>query len=94
MSSISTMTTLGAPAGAFTSNRGGALARRASCSVMDGVGGSAIGKTVRSSPRLAGCAAASVLERTISNPSIRTRLLEVTLLAPRMCVESSQPRAQ
>ena len=34
MSSISTMSTLGAPAGAFTSNRGGALALRTSSSVI------------------------------------------------------------
>ena len=36
MSSISTMSTLGAPAGAFTSNRGGAFAFRTSSSVIGG----------------------------------------------------------
>jgi hypothetical protein len=36
MSSISTITTLGAVAGAFTSNRGGGVALRASTSVIDG----------------------------------------------------------
>ncbi len=36
MSSISTMTTFGAPSGAFTSKRGGALALRASISVISG----------------------------------------------------------
>jgi hypothetical protein len=34
MSSIRTITTLGAPAGAFTSKRGGAFALRASTSVI------------------------------------------------------------
>jgi hypothetical protein len=48
MSSISTMTTFGAPAGAFTSNRGGAVTFRASISVKVGRAGSAIGRTVRS----------------------------------------------
>src|SRR5882762_1063102 len=49
MSSISTMTTLGAPGGAFTSKRAGAFALRASSSVIGFVVGSAIGSTVRSS---------------------------------------------
>ena len=49
MSSMRTMTTLGAPFGAFTSNRGGALASRASSSVIASYFGSAIGRTVRSS---------------------------------------------
>ena len=41
--------TLGAPAGALTSKIGGALALRASISVIAGSLGSAIGSTVRSS---------------------------------------------
>lgn len=49
MSSISTMTTFGAPAGAFTSKRGGAFASRASSVVIALVAGSWIGSTVRSS---------------------------------------------
>ena len=49
MSSISTMTTFGAPLGAVTSKRGGALTLRASISVYVGRRGSAIGSTVRSS---------------------------------------------
>src|SRR5437762_2198023 len=49
MSSIRTMTTLGAPFGALTSKRGGALALRASTSVMGLSLGSGIGRTVRSS---------------------------------------------
>jgi hypothetical protein len=40
MSSISTMTTLGAPSGALTSKRGGALALRASISVTGSAGSS------------------------------------------------------
>ena len=43
-----TMITFGAPSGAFTSNRGGAFASRASSVVMVGGRGSGIGKTVRS----------------------------------------------
>src|SRR5262245_31511284 len=50
MSSIRTMTTLGAPFGALTSKRGGALALRASISVIAGYFGSGTGRTVRSSP--------------------------------------------
>src|SRR5215470_6822822 len=48
MSSIRTMRTLGAPAGAFTSKRGGGVALRASSSVIGGYVGSGIGNTVRS----------------------------------------------
>src|SRR6187402_2859533 len=48
MSSIRNTTTLGAPAGAFTSKRGGALALRASSSFSSGYSGSAIGSTRRS----------------------------------------------
>src|SRR5439155_10893766 len=44
-----TITTLGAPLGALTSNRGGGLALRASSSVYVGRLGSAMGRTVRSS---------------------------------------------
>ena len=49
MSSISTITTLGAPLGAFISNRGGALTLRASSSLYVGRFGSWIGRIVRSS---------------------------------------------
>ena len=49
MSSISTTTTLGAFAGAFTSNRAGGLALRASSVVIVCVAGSAIGSAVLSS---------------------------------------------
>ena len=49
MSSISTMTTFGAPSGALTSQRGGAVALRASSSVNFCGAGSWIGRTVRSS---------------------------------------------
>ena len=48
MSSISTMTTFGAPCGAFTSKRGGGVASRASSVVIGAAFGSAIGSTVRS----------------------------------------------
>src|SRR4051812_11276319 len=47
MSSISTMTTLGAPRGALTSKRGGALALRALTWVIALTFGSGIGRTVR-----------------------------------------------
>jgi hypothetical protein len=50
MSSISTITTLGAPCGALTSERGGAFASRASSVVIALRCGSWIGSTVRSSP--------------------------------------------
>jgi hypothetical protein len=50
MSSIRTITTLGAPSGALTSNRGGAVAFRASNSVAGGYEGSAMGRIVRSIP--------------------------------------------
>ena len=48
MSSIRTIRTFGAPSGALTSKRGGALALRASSVVICGVIGSGIGSTVRS----------------------------------------------
>ena len=48
MSSISTITTLGALCGAVTSKRGGAFAFRASSSVIGAYLGGTIGKTVRS----------------------------------------------
>src|SRR5688572_10457287 len=47
MSSINTMTTLGAPAGGFTSNRAGAFASRASSVEIACTFGSAMGNTVR-----------------------------------------------
>src|SRR6266478_9735818 len=49
MSSSKTITTLGEPTGALISKRGGALALRASSSVLVGYCGSRIGSTVRSS---------------------------------------------
>src|ERR1700731_4199276 len=48
ISSISTIRTFGAPGGAFTSNRGGGVAFRASNTVLCGYWGSGIGSTVRS----------------------------------------------
>ena len=48
MSSSSTITTFGAPFGAVTLKRGGALTLRASSSVITGGCGSGIGSTVRS----------------------------------------------
>ena len=48
MSSIRMMRTFGALSGAFTWNRGGAFALRASSTVLCGIFGSAIGSTVRS----------------------------------------------
>src|ERR1700737_2327902 len=48
MSSISTMSTLGALAGALTSNRGGGVALRASNTVLCGYWGSGSGNIVRS----------------------------------------------
>ncbi len=47
MSSISTITTLGAPCGALTSKRGGGFTLRASSSVIEAAFGSAIGSVVR-----------------------------------------------
>ena len=48
MSSIRTSSTFGAPAGAFTSKRGGGVALRTSSSVIGGYVGSAIGRWIRS----------------------------------------------
>ena len=48
MSSMRTISTFGAPAGAFTSKRGGGVTLRASSSVIGGYCGSASGSTVRS----------------------------------------------
>ena len=78
MSSIKTMTTLGAPLGALTSNRGGALALRASSSVITGVRGSGIGRIVRS--RAGPCpAAGAAVAAASSAASPRLSVYEVTL---------------
>jgi hypothetical protein len=50
MSSINTITTFGAPSGAWTSNRGGAVASRASSVVIVGAVAPTIGSTLRSNP--------------------------------------------
>src|SRR5260370_41106211 len=58
MSSINTMTMFGAPLGGLTSKRGGALALRASRSVIVLMAGSGIGRTLPLPPVLSrGCAA-------------------------------------
>src|SRR5512145_2262486 len=82
MSSISTTTTLGAVAGAFTSNRGGAFALRASSSVIGGFCGSAIGRTVRSSARVACCADTGAMQEVVSNPTTRKPLRRLILIPP------------
>ena len=50
MSSMRTISTFGAPAGALTSNRGGGVAFRTSSTVLWGFWGSGIGNAVRSGP--------------------------------------------
>ena len=67
MSSISTITTFGAPSGALTSKRGGALALRASSSLMTATAGSWIGRTVRSSPPSAFATTASFFAQETAN---------------------------
>ncbi len=62
-SSIRTITTLGAPAGAFTSNRFGIFALRTSKVVLGGMRGSCTGRTVRLT---AGCADAAVAQTAAS----------------------------
>jgi hypothetical protein len=71
ISSIKTITTLGAFGGAFTSKRGGAFASRASSTVDSGQVGSLMGKTVRSRPlesvaprTMLGCSTAPVRATT------------------------------
>ncbi len=66
MSSISTMSTFGAPFGAFTSNRGGAFALRASISVIGSCFGSGIGRTERSSA--GGSVLLCACSRSVSRP--------------------------
>src|SRR5262245_52431008 len=74
MSSIRTMSTLGAPAGAFTSKRGGSVALRASTSVMAGGAGSGIGSTVRSVGNTMRCGAGACATTAVaSGPSARAR---------------------
>src|SRR6266699_1568991 len=63
ISSISTMRTLGALAGALTSNRGGGVALRASNTVLCGYWGSGIGSTVRSVGSTTGTWAATGIAR-------------------------------
>ena len=72
MSSISTITTFGAPSGAFTSKRGGALAFRASSSLMTAGAGSWIGRTVRSSPSAVLGTSASFFAQDTANSSVAT----------------------
>src|SRR6266699_3137065 len=75
MSSISTMSTLGALAGALTSNRGGGVAFRALSTVLCGYWGSGIGSTVRSvgSTTLAGAACWAATGAAVSGASIKDR---------------------
>jgi hypothetical protein len=61
-SSTRTITTFGAPAGAFTSKRGGIAALRASSSVMGGFAGARTGSTVRSSAGWAPAAATNAAD--------------------------------
>src|SRR5437867_1729027 len=89
MSSISTMRTLGALAGALTSNRGGGVALRASNTVLCGYLGSGIGSTVRSvgstTPGGAGlCATAGAAVRGASisaRDTLRAKVIEVRIMA-------------
>jgi hypothetical protein len=57
MSSNNTISTLGAPWGARTSNRGGGVALRTSSTALCGCSGSGIGSTVRSVGRTIGAGA-------------------------------------
>ena len=77
MSSINTITTLGAPAGASTANGGGATALRASSSVIAGYSGSTIGRTVRSSAPVADGRFSLVQAPAISGTSVRTILPKI-----------------
>src|SRR4029077_17583976 len=75
MSSISTISTLGALAGALTSKRGGGVAFRTSKTVLGGYWGSGIGSTVRSvgSTTCAGAAPWAATGGGASGARIRTR---------------------
>src|SRR6266850_5262213 len=75
MSSISTTRTLGASAGALTSKRGGAVAFRASNTVLCGYWGSGIGSTVRSvgSSTRAGAASWPATGAPVSGANISIR---------------------
>src|SRR6266487_3543950 len=75
MSSIRTMSTLGALAGALTSNRGGGVALRTSSTVLCGYWGSGIGSTVRSvgSTTLAGAACWAATGAAVSEASINDK---------------------
>ena len=66
MSSINTISTLGASAGALTSKRGGGVAFRTSKTVLCGYCGSGIGSTVRSVGNTTFAAAAGVCALTES----------------------------
>jgi hypothetical protein len=93
MSSTSTMTTFGAPAGGFISKRGGAFAWRTSSSVTAARVGSAIGSTRRSSPSIAAgfCWAHAAVVRprpaAITSSAMR-RVLPRTGLTGRTCSAS------
>src|SRR6266480_3976644 len=86
ISSISTMSTLGALAGALTSKRGGGVALRTSNTVLCGYDGSGIGSTLRSvgrtTPGGAGlCATTGAVTRgknsaQASNKREATRLMD------------------
>src|SRR6266436_9147054 len=76
MSSINTMSTFGAPAGALTSNRGGGVAFRTSNTVLCGYWGSGIGSTVRSVGRTtcAGAAPWAATGAAVNGAHTRARL--------------------
>src|SRR2546422_1029121 len=88
MSSISTMRTLGALAGALTSNRGGGVVFRTSSMVLCGYWGSGIGSTVRSlgTTTWAGAAPWAATGAAVSEARIRVRLkaqvIDVHLIGP------------
>src|SRR5688572_11359834 len=73
-SSISTITTLGALLGAFTSKRAGGLALRASSSVYRCGAGSARGSTVRSIPPAVGVGGAGWVDGGALQPTTEIRV--------------------
>jgi hypothetical protein len=96
MSSISTIRTLGAPAGASTSNRGGGVALRALNTVLVGTAGSGIGSIVRSvGSTTLDCATTRNVEigpiniTRVSTLATTTAILFMTFLSPDLFANSS-----
>src|SRR6266567_7606157 len=98
ISSISTMRTLGALAGALTSNRGGGVAFRASNTVLCGYWGSgsgsivrSVGSTTRAGPPWAATGATVSGASVSARDRLRPKVIDIRVIALSSCVWAPAP---